>query len=136
MKINEKLYVKYGVNAVILPPPPEDEDITKETNPEHAAAWRSSVSPFLSEFALEEGEDGLDPDTFEGFEPSITKERGPRFHANEAVLDDFESVKKDLGEETKLTPTQSTIPPGKRAQTTPDTLLKMCSKYYDLCNKF
>jgi len=136
MKINEKLYRKYGTNAVILPPPPEEEEITEDANVENEGAWRSHVSPFLSQFTLEEGDDALDPEAFEKFEPNSLKETLPRYWQNEAVLNDLEKVKMDLGGETKAPATDSTIPPQRRAHQTSAQILKLCNKYYDLCRKF
>lgn len=49
-----------------------------------------------------------------------------------------EQMRDYLGGEEKLEQEEGTIPavPKKKANFTPDTLLKMCSKYHDLCYKF
>lgn len=127
-----QLYMKY---AVMLPPG-MDEDVL---GPESKSLVAPKVSPFLSQFVLEEGDDALDPSVFEDFEPEVTKDRGPRFFENEAVLSDFDKVKQDIGDdvhqEHKAPDTDSTIPPKKKATLSADKLVKLCSKYYNLASK-
>lgn len=113
----DKLYRKYAAKSPIRPPAPEEEvdiDIPslggipeiKELSPEDMIAW----------------------------EEHIAKQRQPK------ALEDLERTKEilDLGEEEKAPVEMGTMPaiPKLKANLSPDTLLKMCSKYHDLCRKF
>ena len=126
MKINEKLYNKYGANAVILPPPPEDvTDV--EIRPEPATARRSIIDMGLEWV----------PD-FQGTESDLSEEeildRLSKRKTSDNPLDLLNKPSEDSGFNTS-TEESSTIPPARRAHITPDTLVKLCSKYYDLCHK-
>jgi hypothetical protein len=76
MKISNRLYKKHGANTVILPPPPESGDLgDQKIDIEQGPLPANPVSPFLSQFVLEEGDDALDPSTFEAYEPDVTRHR-------------------------------------------------------------
>lgn len=133
MNIYNKFNKKYGASAVILPPAPEllNKEIT-----EKKPLPSQKVSPFLSQFILEEGEDALDPETFDKFEPEITKHRRHDLLPKE-VEDDLEQVKRDMEDfqvPDKADQNDKTVPPPRRAFSA-DKLLKMCSKYHDLASK-
>lgn len=108
----DELYEKYAAKSPIKPPKPHKEvkvSIPKLKVPEIGQ---------LSEKEMKDWED---------------------FIAGEKLQKDLDVTKEitDIGDETKLLPEEGTIPaiPGKKANLSPDTLLKMCSQYHDLCRK-
>jgi len=147
----EKLYRKYA-GSPIRPPADskkEDEDIydsvlqfkarpqvegPEKESIELAKALRpQNLSPFFQSHVLEEGEDALDPEKLPFFAEYEEKEADPDF------LEEARRQHKELGDRPyrDLAPEESTVPPGpKKANPSPDTLLKMCSQYHDLCRKF
>ena len=117
MKISDKLLKKYALGTPILPPS-SDEVIEVEV-----PRQKDEVSDKW--LALLQEAEGLDPLTEK---PAQSPE--------------------ELLEEVQEAPTGADIPveniggdmptvrPGKKADLSPDALLKMCSQYHDLCRKF
>lgn len=113
----DKLYAKYAAKSPIRPPAPEEEvelDI-----------------PSLG--GVPKIED-LSPEDMIAWEEYIAKQRQPK------ALKDLERTKEivDIGKEEKASEEKGTMPaiPKKKSNLSPDTLLKMCSQYHDLCRKF
>lgn len=118
MKISAKLYSKYAARSPLLPPEGEEEVIVNI--PKHNKF--PSIKP-LSQEEMEQWEEFV-------ANKKIEKE----------LAKDLEITKEltDLGKEEKLEHELGTIPaiPAKKqGSLSPDTLLKMCSKYHDLCCK-
>lgn len=125
MKINPKIYQKYGANAMILPPAPElEEELDVPSAPdEMSEKWiklrqdsEGMIDPLTEKVDMSEDEllDNLTPSTI----PPYEKELMDALHGTQMA-----------------TPTATTVAP-KKAYITPDGVLKLCSKYYDLCSKF
>lgn len=139
MNIYDKFTRKYGSppKTVMLPPPIKEES----PSPLEGNLRSEKLSPFLQQFVLEEGEDALDPSTFEEFEPEITKDRRYDVLPQE-VAEGFQDLKKEVEEGSykppKASQEQATVPPGprKHAVRSSDEVLKLCSKFHDLCCKF
>lgn len=123
MKINEKLYKKYGTNVMILPPAPELEqelDVPSEPD-EMEDKWlklrqdSEGMDPLTEKVNMTEEEllDNLTPSTIPPYEKELMEA---------------------LNGTGKTSPTASTVAP-KRARVTTDGVVKLCSKYYDLCRK-
>jgi hypothetical protein len=119
MKISDKLYGKYAARSPLLPPEGEEEVVV--SIPKHNKA------PSIA---------NLTPEELEQWE---------KFIANKKIQTELEKdldVTKefvDLGGEDKAPEefgTMPAIPKMKQASFSPDSLLKMCGKYYDLCLKF
>lgn len=108
----DKLYKKYGA---MLPPPPEEIVELPMPKPEKV--------PEIKELTPEE------------------MAQWDAFIAEKKLLKDLDITKDviDIGGEDKAEEAMGTIPaiPGKKkADLSTDALLKMCSKYHDLCHKF
>lgn len=117
MKISDKLYRKYASRSPLLPP--EGEEVVVNI-PKHNKL--PSIKP-LSEEEMEQWDEFVANKKFE-----------------KELENDLDISKKinDLGKEEKLEQDLGTIPaiPSKKqGSLSPDTLLKMCSKYHDLCCK-
>ncbi len=106
----DKLYKKYA----IMPPPPNGEL--------EVIIPKVDKLPEIKEISEQEMKDWEE------------------FVAEQKLKKDLERTKEivDLGLEEKAPVEERTIPaiPGKKANLSPDTLLKMCSQYHDLCRKF
>lgn len=134
MKISYKLYTKYAGSPIRPPKPEEEVDLVVPVAPGQLEdKWVK---------LLQESE-GLDPLTEKPAESPGTLLQ--RIKEPEADLDtETPEYEKELlrvlnpeFKETKTAPEAATVPPpGKKsANLSPDTLLKMCSKYHDLCCK-
>lgn len=114
MKISDQLLQKYAVPTVILPPAPEmDEDVEVPT-----------LKPVpeikdLSEREMKDWEDWIN-------EKKLKKD-----------LDITKDIV-DIGKEEKAPESEGTLPaiPKRKADLSPDALVKLCSRYYDLATKF
>lgn len=113
MKISDKLLKKYAVVSPMLPPP--DEIVEEVIVP-------TSKVPQITDISEDEMKD---------WEDWINEKR---------LKKDLDITKEvvDLGGEDKASKEEGTMPaiPKKKADLSPDALLKMCSQYHDLCNKF
>ena len=126
MKNHNKLSHKYAVRSPILPPEPEEMEDVKVPieSDEPGDKWLK---------LLQESE-GMDPLTEkpaqseEEILESLTKSDPPPY---EQEL--LRALRPEHGTSGGDVPT---IRPGKKADLSPSTLLKMCSKFYDLCVKF
>jgi len=126
MKISDKLYRKYAAKSPILPPAPDSEKPVK-----------IPVSP-----------DELDPkwigmlEESEGLDPLTQKPAQSEEELLETLVDsDPPPYEKELlrairPEHGVSDETAQTIRPGKKANLSSESLLKMCGKFYDLCLKF
>ena len=130
----DKLYRKYA-GSPIRPPKPEKEvevdvpimsgdpedkwiKLLQESEGLDPLTQKPAESPSTLLQKLIEPEPDMDTDTPE-YEKELLKALNPEHR------------------ETKTTPDAATIPPGRKsANYSTDTLLKMCSKYHDLCCKF
>jgi hypothetical protein len=129
-----KLYKKYA-GSPIRPPKPESEI---EVN-----VPVSADEPEDKWIQLLQKSEGLDPLTEKPAESpgSLLQRLVEPDPDNDMETPQYEKeLLKALNpeyKENKIAPDASTIPPpGKKsASLTPDTLLKMCSKYHDLCHK-
>ncbi len=110
MKISDKLFQKYAVPTVILPPPPEAE--------EEVVVPPSTRVPEISDPSEQEMKDWED------------------FIAEKKLQKELDITKEisDLGEEEKAGREEGTIPavPKKKASLSPDKLLVLCDRYYEL----
>jgi hypothetical protein len=111
----DKLYQKYATVSPLLPPAPEEEAIP--------AIPGLGKLPEIKDISPEE------------------MERWDDYIAEKNLQKDLDITKElvDIGKEEKLEQELGTIPaipPKKKANWSPNTLLKMCSKFYDLCRKF
>lgn len=111
MKISDKLLQKYAIPTVILPPPPEAEE---------EVVIPPSRAPEISEPSEEEMKDWED------------------FIAEKQLKKDLDITKEitDLGKEEKAGEGSGTIPaiPKKKASLSPDKLLTLCVRYYELAH--
>jgi hypothetical protein len=117
MKINEKLYVKYGTNAVILPPPPADEDMELE---EEAKLPGDFTLPTVENPDLEE-----------------LANKWFIYDRDQPLVDARMAKEKAMKEKLEKAQTEmpgSTSRPGKNASRS-EQILKRCSLYHDLCRK-
>ena len=113
MKISDKLIQKYAAPTVILPPPSElDEEVEVPT-----------LKPVpeikdLSEREMKDWEDWIN-------EKKLQKD-----------LDITKDIV-DIGKEEKAPESEGTMPaiPKRMADVSPDALVKMCARYYDLASK-
>jgi hypothetical protein len=127
----DKLYRKYA-GSPIRPPKPEEEVVVEvpTTPSEMDDKWVR---------LLQESE-GLDPLTEKPAESPGTllkKLTDPGDSETPEYEKELLRVLNPEHKETKSAPDAATIPPPKKsASFSPDTLLKMCSKYHDLCRKF
>lgn len=129
----DKLYRKYASKSPIRPPKPEEE-----------VAIDVPVGPGQLEdkwVELLQQSEGLDPLTQKPAEsPSSLLKRINEDEPDLEVPEYEKEIMKVLNPdfvETKSAPDASTVPPpGKKANLSVDTLLKMCSQYHDLCRKF
>ncbi len=115
MKISDKLYQKYAVKSPILPEEGEEEVVVSIPKHNKLPAIKD-----LSEKEMKQWED---------------------FIAEKKLQKDLDITKEvvDLGREEKLEEEMGTmpaIPARKKADLSPDKLLKLCSQYYDLAIKF
>lgn len=115
MKISDKLYRKYAVKSPILPPS-ADEEV-------EISIPGLGPAPVIKELSPEEMQQWDD------------------FIAEKKLLKDLDITKEtvDLGGEEKLEEEMGTmpaIPAKKKADLSPDSLLKLCSQYYDLSLKY
>ena len=117
---------KSGSHKDILPPSFTDL-------PEEDLIPKSKISPFLEEFVLEPGKDALDPETFEKFEPEVTKHRRVLHPQIEDI--DPESIKKYDEASKTHSEKYKTVRPGKRAKLSVGELIKLCYTYYRLATK-
>lgn len=113
MRISDKLLKKYAVGTPILPPKPEKEVeiVVPKQSDEIPREW----------IELEE------------FDPLTERP----VQSPEELLEEVRE--EPLGGDTpveEIGGDMPTVRPGKKANLSADTLLKMCSKYHDLCNKF
>lgn len=125
------LYIKY---AVMLPPS-MDNTLSLESLPSFKD---QKISPFLSQFVLEEGDDALDPSIFEDFEPEVTKHRRNDMISSQ-LLEDLRTNQEELDDSYKQNKSDEDAPtvppPRKKANLSIDRLITLCSKYYDLVQK-
>lgn len=128
MKISDKLLQKYAAPKVMLPPAPEKE-VEIKVPVEKSEIPREWVE--LEEF---------DPLTEK---PAQSKEELLKELADPTDLDESPSYEKELLKvlrpdyvAPKAAPDAATIPPPKkRGNLSPDALVKLCAKYYDLATK-
>jgi len=130
----EKLYRKYAGSPIRPPKPDKEVEIDVPV---------ASGDPEDKWIKLLQESEGLDPLTQKPAESPDTLLReltGPEDTDTDTPEYEKELLKALNPEykETKTTPDAATVPPPgrKSANYTPDTLLKMCSKYHDLCYKF
>lgn len=102
----------------ILPPPPSER--VEEEIP------GDKISPFLSEFVIEEGKDSLDPEFWDKYEPEMTKERS-KTRLPQAVVQQLEEMRQEPSDESKGGD-RPTVPVKKKA----DVLLAKCDQYCKL----
>lgn len=119
MKISDKLYGKYAARSPLLPPEGEEEVIV--SIPKH------NKTPSIQDLTPEEMEQ------WEKFvaDKKIEKELGKDLDITKEIV--------DIGKEEKAPEEMGTlpaIPAKKKADLSPDALLKVCSEFYDLCLKF
>lgn len=115
MKISDKLLQKYAAPTVILPPPAElDEEVEVPT----LKPGKLPEIKDLSEKEMKDWEDWIN-------EKKLQKD-----------LDITKDIV-DIGKEEKAPESAGTMPavPGKKADLSPDALVKMCARYYDLAHK-
>jgi hypothetical protein len=117
MKINDKLLKKYATVSPMLPPSSDEEVVEVEVP-------RSKNEITDKWLALLQEAEGMDPLTEK---PAQSPEELLEV-VKEAPLGQ-ESPSEDIGGD------MPTIRPGKKANLSTDTLLKMCSQYHDLCHK-
>lgn len=126
----DKLYSKYAM----LPPAPDDE--VKVEVPVGAEKLEDKWVKLLQE------SEGLDPLTQKPAESPDTLLRKLTEEETDTETPDYEKellkVLNPEHKEKKVAPDAATVPPPgkKKADLSPDTLLKMCSEYHDLCRKF
>lgn len=118
MKITDKLLKKYA-NVSPLLPPTSDEEVVEVEIPRSKDDISDKWIQLLQEA---EGMDPLTEKPAQSQEEILTELQG-------GLVQDIpvENIGQDM-------PTKP--PPGKKGNLSTDTLLKMCSKYHDLCHKF
>jgi len=118
MKISDKLYGKYASRSPLLPP--EGEEVLVSI-PKH------NKFPSIAD---------LTPEEMEQWEKFVENKK-----IEKELAKDLDLTKKmvDIGKEDKLEKELGTlpaVPSKKQGDLSPDSLLKKCSQYYDLCTKF
>ena len=128
----EKLYMKYAGSPIRPPKPSEEVTVEVPTSPgELEEKW----------VKLLQDSEGLDPLTEKPAEsPGTLLKRIQESDEPESAPEYEKELLKFLNpahKENKIAPDAATVPPPakKRASFSPDTMLKMCIKYHDLCCK-
>jgi hypothetical protein len=118
MKNYDRLYHKYAIVSPLLPPSPEEEEEAEEIE-EQLIIPKFEAPPVIKDLSPEEMEQW---DDF----VAVKKRKKERM---QDYLGQEEKLEKELG-------TIPAVPAKKQSDLSPDSLLKMCSKFYDLCIKF
>lgn len=118
MKISDKLLKKYATVSPMLPPSSDEEVVEVEV-----PRGKDEISDKWIQL-LQEAE-GMDPLT----EKPAQSPEELLVEVQEAPTGGDIPVENIGGD-------MPTIKPGKKANLSVDTLLKMCSQYHDICNKF